>query len=292
MPSRRTLLRASALTLLALPGCGVSLADGGLAAVNALSAAPPEPLVADAAFGRHPRQRLDVFAPPGAVAAPAVVFWYGGGWSSGSRASYRFVAGTLTRRGLVTVLPDYRLFPEAAWPAYPQDGAAAVAWVRANAARIGVDPERIALAGHSAGGHIALTLALDPRWLGAHGIVPRDLAGVVSIAGVTGVEPLRSAPYDAIFAAADPPDAHRPVALAARHARGAPPITLVAAEGDTLVTARNTQRLAEAIRAGGGEAAVLLRADAGHMTLLVALTTSLAADAAVVEAIARAAKAV
>lgn len=291
MPSRRTLLRASALTLLALPGCGVSLADGGLAALNALSPAPPDPMMADAAFGPHPRQRLDVFAPPGAAAAPAVVFWYGGGWSSGSRASYRFVAGALTRRGLVTVLPDYRLFPEAAWPAYPEDGAAAVAWVRANAARIGVDPERIALAGHSAGGHIALTLALDPRWLGAHGIVPRDLAGVVSIAGVTGVEPLRSAPYDAIFAAADPPDAHRPVALAARHARGAPPITLVAAEGDTLVTARNIQRLAEAIRAGGGEAAVLMRADAGHMTVLVALTTSLAADAAVIEAIARAARA-
>ncbi|WP_019013455.1 hypothetical protein [Elioraea tepidiphila] len=58
------------------------------------------------------------------------------------------------------------------------------------------------------------------------------------------------------------------------------------------MTVRNTQRLAEAIRAGGAEAAVLLRADAGHMTVLVALTTSLAADAAVIEAIARAARAV
>jgi acetyl esterase/lipase len=192
MPSRHTLPRASAATLLAAPGCGASLADGGLAALNALSAAPPEPLVADAAFGPHPRQRLDVFAPPGATAAPAVVFWYGGGWSSGSRASYRFVAGTLTRRGLVTVLPHYRLFPEAAWPAYPEDGAAAVAWVRANAARIGVDPERIALAGHSAGGHLALTLALDRRGDGrraaAELALRRDLrrgrpAGCVSAGG-------------------------------------------------------------------------------------------------------------
>lgn len=292
MVARRTLLRASALTLVAVPACGgASLADHGLAALNALSAAPPEPVVTDAAFGPHPRQRLDVFAPPGSRPAPAVVFWYGGGWSSGSRRQYRFVAGTLVRRGLATVLPDYRLFPEAAWPAYPQDGAAAVAWVRANAARIGVDPRRIALAGHSAGGHIALTLALDPRWLAAHGIAPRDLAGVVSIAGVTGVEPLRGAPYDAIFAAADPADAHRPVALAARHAGDAPPITLVAAAGDSLVTPRNSARLAEAIRAGGGDAELLLRADAGHMTVVLALTTSLAADAAVVEAIARAAAA-
>ena len=72
---------------------------------------------------------------------PVVVFLYGGGWNSGRKEQYRFVAETLTGAGFVVAIPDYRVVPEAHFPDFVADSAAAVAWVHANIARLGGDPE-------------------------------------------------------------------------------------------------------------------------------------------------------
>ena len=79
--------------------------------------------------------------------APVLVFFYGGSWQSGSKEDYAFVGQALAAQGFVTVLPDYRLYPEAPFPGFLEDGAAAIAWVRDNIAAYGGDPRRIVLAG-------------------------------------------------------------------------------------------------------------------------------------------------
>ena len=119
---------------------------------------------------------MDAFLPgDAAAAAPAVLFVHGGGWSKGTRAWWSGHARRFTARtGWPSFTVDYAL--DAARPHLVQraDVVAAVDWVRANAADLGVDPDRIALVGASAGGHLALLA----------GTTGADVQAVVSLAGV------------------------------------------------------------------------------------------------------------
>src|ERR1700741_411360 len=113
-------------------------------------------LVADQPYGPLERQKLDIYVPDGATSnIPVVVFFYGGAWARGERGDYRFAGQALASTGFIALVPDYRLYPEVAFPSFVQDGALAVAWVRDNIAGFGGDPARIAVLGHSAGAHIA-----------------------------------------------------------------------------------------------------------------------------------------
>jgi hypothetical protein len=112
-----------------------------IVALNAL--APRNGIIVEEgiAYAEGQRHELDVYAPnQGATSAPVVVFFYGGGWETGDRAMYRFLGASLAARGVVVVIPDYRLHPAVRFPAFMDDGAAAVAWAHMNAARFGGDP--------------------------------------------------------------------------------------------------------------------------------------------------------
>src|SRR5690348_8493932 len=99
----------------------------GLAACSAadvLNAAAPHRGVAttrDVPYGEGPRRKLDVYAPSENTNAPVVVFFYGGGWTTGQRGMYRFVGAAMASRGVVVMVPDYRLYPEVKFPGYVQD---------------------------------------------------------------------------------------------------------------------------------------------------------------------------
>ena len=82
------------------------------------------------AYAGRPRHTLDICRPVDAVAAPVVVFFYGGGWRRGNKRLYRYVAKALARRGYVAVVPDYRIYPEARYPDFIEDAALAVRWVK------------------------------------------------------------------------------------------------------------------------------------------------------------------
>ncbi len=138
---------------------------------------------ADLPYGQGMRQRLDVYAPPGAVNRPVVIFWYGGSWVTGRKSEYRFVGTTLAEHGVVTVIPDYRLYPQVHFPAFDEDGARAVAWVEEHAREFGGDPRRIVLMGHSAGGHTAAFLAFNHAFLQKFGADPSDIVGLVGLSG-------------------------------------------------------------------------------------------------------------
>jgi len=157
-------------------------------------------------YGEGARRTLDIYRPNAATASPVVVFFYGGNWQSGDKEMYLFLAAALARRGYVTVVPDYRVYPGARYPQFIEDGALAVRWVRDNAARFGGDPQRLFVMGHSAGAYIAAMLAFDRRWLRAVGLSPgRDIAGLICIAGPYDFLPLEDETLKVIFGGANAP---------------------------------------------------------------------------------------
>jgi acetyl esterase/lipase len=138
------------------------------------------------------RQTLDVFAPQTASKAPVVLFVHGGAWMIGDKncfGLYRNFERYLAQHGAVVVAINYRLSPSVRHPEHVKDVARAFAWVRANAAKYGGDPDNIILCGHSAGGHLVSLLATDETYLKdpALKLTPADwaaLKGVISVSGV------------------------------------------------------------------------------------------------------------
>ncbi len=107
--------------------------------------------------------RCDVYRPEDVSGPlPAVVLIHGGGWRQGDRTQLRGYGVLIGREGHVCIAPEYRLVDEAPWPAQIDDVRACLDWVRAEADALGVDPDRIAVEGNSAGAHLALLLAADP----------------------------------------------------------------------------------------------------------------------------------
>ncbi len=197
------------------------------------------------------RGRLDVYAPAGAKDAPVVVFFYGGSWQDGDKAMYRFVGAALAARGIVAVIPDYRVYPAVRFPVFLQDGARAVAWSRNNAGRFGGDPDRLVLMGHSAGAYIAAMLALNPAYLAAVGLDPhRDISGFIGLAGPYDFLPLRERVIKVIFGPPDELARTQPINFVTP---GAPPAFLAAGLRDTTVAPQNSMRLAARLRAAGDD---------------------------------------
>jgi acetyl esterase/lipase len=117
-----------------------------------------EGIVIGQAAGRD--LKVDVFTPPGAVANRAgVLLIHGGSWTSGDRAQLHGYGILLGRVGYTCVACEYRLTGEASWPAQIDDVRAAFQWMRSNARELEIDVNRIAVEGHSAGGHLSLMLA-------------------------------------------------------------------------------------------------------------------------------------
>jgi acetyl esterase/lipase len=112
--------------------------------------------VADQVYAQYGARclKLDLYRPPGDK-LPVVLFVHGGGWKSGYRSEFVPMALRLTQHGYAAVTLSYRLSGEARYPAAVQDVQDALRWVRAHAVEFGLDPQRIALAGGSAGGQIA-----------------------------------------------------------------------------------------------------------------------------------------
>ena len=221
----------------------------------------------DLAYGHAPRQRLDVYAPRAACGRPrpVVVFFYGGSWNSGTRAGYAFVGRALAARGFVTVVPDYRLVPDVHYPAFVEDGAAAVRWAISHADAYCGDGGSVVLMGHSAGAYIAAMLAVDPRWLGAS---RPAVKGLVGLAGPYDFAPFDVAASRAAFGQSPDPAATQPVTWAGA---GDPPALLLYGSDDTVVRPRNSQALAAKLRAGGVAVDERAYAKLGHIGILLAL---------------------
>jgi acetyl esterase/lipase len=186
---------------------------------------------------------LDIWAAPITVRdrKPVLIFFYGGAWVKGRRQDYGFVGRAYAARGFVVVLPDYRKVPAVRFPAFVQDGAAAVRWVHDNIARYGGDPDRIVLAGHSAGAYNAIMLALDSRYLQSAGVDPTIIKAAAGLAGPYDFYPFDSARAVAALGNAPDPRQTQPITFARKNA---PPLWLGTGTADTEVRPHNAIALA------------------------------------------------
>jgi len=248
---RRAIAAAALAILLVLalivafisPPAQLSLLDeamgGGVAASRPGSALP---------FGTH-GQTLDVWRPAGKAIAkrPVLIFWYGGGWAKGDRRAYAFAARAYARSGFVVVMPDYRKVPGIRFPAFLQDGAEAMKWTRDHIADYGGDPDRIAVAGHSAGAHIVAMLTLDTQWLKAEGVDPKIIKAAVGLSGPYDFYPFTSNRAIEAMKGADPA-VTQPINFARADA---PPMLLITSTGDTEVRPKNAINLSAKLKALG-----------------------------------------
>lgn len=132
------------------------------------------------AYARE-RCKLDVYYPTDSVGFATIVYFHGGGLEFGNK----HMIEAWKNQGIAVVSANYRLHPKVKNPVYTQDAAAAVAWTMRNIADLGGDPKRIYVSGHSAGGYLATMIGMDTTYLGAHGLHPDSLAGLIPFSGHT-----------------------------------------------------------------------------------------------------------
>lgn len=216
--------------------------------------------IADIPYGPHGRRNLlDVYRPRnGEVRGPTLIYLHGGGFTTGAKkregqlALYR-----LAGRGWFCISANYRLSPEVQFPDYVVDLKRVISWVRREGSELGADPERIFLAGGSAGGHVAATAALTP---GEPLLQPGFEADDTSVSGMIGLYgyygglrygslrprgPLSSKPGDLV----------KP---------GSPPFLLVHGSRDTVVSIHNARSFEGKLRAAGGLVALAELPGAQH----------------------------
>lgn len=216
-------------------------------------------------YGPGSRNGVDIYTPTGSTNAPVIVFFYGGNWQSGDKETYRFVAASLAARGYVTVVPDYRVYPEVRIAGILQDAAQAFAWAKRNVGRFGGDSKRMFVVGHSAGAHIAAMLTLDGSWLAKVGLNSRrDIAGFIGVAGPYDFLPLHDDALKAIFAGNDLTRT-QPISFVTGNE---PPALLVTGRQDLIVDPGNTARLAARLRVKGDDVTEIEYPAIGHMAIV------------------------
>ena len=243
----------------------------GLRALNAVSGLAGVEVRRGIPYGPGERQRLDLYLPAAAASRPVVVFGYGGGFLSGDRGLYAFAGEAFASLGYPTVVYDYRLHPEVSFPATLEDPALAAAWASRNAPGFGGDPDRLILAGHSAGAYAAAMLAADPRYLRAAGLDPRKVAAVVGLSGGYDFGP----PYPT-------EDIARVMAGAGRESQpisfvdgSEPPFVIAHSRGDTLLAVEGARAMTRALRERGVRVVYLEYGGSDHSSPVAYLSRAL-----------------
>lgn len=248
-----------------------------LGAYNYWQAGGFKPDIADLSYGDDTRQKLDLYLPDVAVQpAPLLIWFYGGSWDSGDKAKYAFVAKRFTELGYAVAIPDYRLVPDVHFPAFIEDSASAIAFMKDYAkdhsTQIKTGP--VMLAGHSAGAYNAVQVVVDPVYLRDVGLDSDDIAGIIGLSG-----PYDFHPYDVSatqIAFGDiPANKSQPVEM---DLSAMPPLLLITGNRDHTVFPRNSRRLAEL----APNAELFEVEEMGHAGTLVALGFYLTTDKSVI----------
>ncbi|MFN2286268.1 MAG: alpha/beta fold hydrolase [Anaerolineae bacterium] len=209
--------------------------------------------------------KLDVYYPASGGPWPVVIFVHGGGWMEGDKAPLPVVP---TAAGFLAVSINYRMYPAYRFPAMIEDVKCAIRFLRAHAAVYNLDPERIAVIGHSAGGHLVALAGLageSAGWdVGPYRDQSSRVQAVVEMSGptdLTGQFPqevleLKDNVFgEAQWVSASPVTYARP---------DAPPFLIVHGEKDAVVPVEQAHRLHEALRKEGAPSELVILRNAGH----------------------------
>ncbi len=152
----------------------------------------------DLRYGKGPNETLDLFPaaqPDRDAGAPLLVYIHGGFWRALDKRDHSFVAEPFVAAGVSVILPNYALAPAVGIEHIVLQLVRAIAWIWREADTLGVDRQRIAVAGHSAGGHLA-AMMLACRWREIERRMPaQPLRGALALSGLYELEPLRHAPF-------------------------------------------------------------------------------------------------
>lgn len=220
------------------------------------------------AYGADPRQKLDIYVPSRLGApAPVMLFFYGGGWQGGDRADYLAFGQAFASAGVVTVVADYRLYPQVKYPGFVEDAAGALAFVRSHAAHYGGDANRIFVTGHSAGAYNAVMLASDPKFIAANGGSLDWIRGVIGIAGPYNFLPMSDPVYVDMFHGTNNTET-----MPVHHIDGPrPPMLLISGSDDDTVGLCNTNDMSERLRRFGSDVKVIFYKGVGHIGVILSL---------------------
>ena len=208
--------------------------------------------------------------------APALLFLPGGGWLTADRSPLPERYGiSMAERGFVCVTGEYRVLEQGIWPAAIQDVKAIIRWMRANAAGLGLDPERIALGGKSAGGHLTLLAGAtngsgefeeSHNGNGVNAGYSSRVAAVIGVAPVADISEYWRRPHMIPYTAADASDAAIRAANPIDRVDGDyPPTMLLHGTNDDRVPHEMTLRMFHTLERNGVPADLCLFAEQDHM---------------------------
>ena len=275
------------LFCIALSGCSI-VERTGVRALARHAELPPEQITRDIRYiadSDSPKHRYDFFRPAGR-GWPVMVFIHGGSWTSGDKslsAGGEDIYGNIGRfyasRGIGVAVINYRLIPDVNWRTQLDDVAQAVRAIAAKARQTGGDPSRIFLLGHSAGAHLAASVALNPS-LRAKYNLPR-ISGIIGVSGaaydMTDAETYRLGNQPSFYAErfaenGANPDWQRNASAATYLSRSAPPFLLFYANGDSASLRRQSQHFHELIQAKGLRSRLVRVPGESHILIVLTLT--------------------
>ncbi|MEO8895943.1 MAG: alpha/beta hydrolase [Rhizomicrobium sp.] len=225
-------------------------------------------LVRDLAYGTDPRQKLDLYVPDTTTAKmPVMLFFYGGSWETGSKDIYLALGQAFASKGIMVAVADYRLFPQIRYPAFLDDSAHAFAYIRDHAADYGGDPQRLFLAGHSAGAYNAVMLAADKSYLQKAGVDIGQVCGVIGIAGPYNFLPLTDDHLITMFGGVRRPETQPITYIDGKR----PPMLLAAGTADTTVSPRNSSDLAAKLKSFDSPVQLISYPGVGHIGIILSL---------------------
>jgi acetyl esterase/lipase len=198
--------------------------------------------------------RCDIYRPPaGTEKRMATIHFHGGGFARGNKESLSERVQPLASRGYVAITAQYRLSGQAKWPALIEDAKAVIRWTRANASRLGIQPDRIAVVGYSAGGHLALFAAGTPdrkefEGSGGNAGVSTKVAACIAYYPSTGISPRQDGTPHALMPAGSDAAAHQAASPTSYITSAFPPTVIFHGMEDVTIPVESSQQLFKQLR--------------------------------------------
>ena len=222
------------------------------------------------AYGPTPIERLDVY-PTARPNAPVMVFLHGGAWRGGDARSQAYAAETFVQAGAHWVVPEFAPVMDVGLDGMVAQVRRAVAWVAQNAARVGADPARIYVGGHSSGGHLAGTV-LVTDWTKEFGLPPDLVRGGLCVSGMYDLKAVRLSARSA-YVTFD--DAIEHALSPQRHLdRLTAPVVVAYAEHDSPEFQRQSREFADALARVGRLRELLVGSGLNHFEIPETLTSA------------------
>jgi len=253
----------------------------GLGVANLPNALSDTETTNDITYGSEPWQKLDIYVPAHSSSKPlpVVVFFYGGSWKDGSKDMYPFVGEAFAKKGYITVIADYSKYPQVKFPTFVEDGAKTVAWTYRHIAEYQGDPERLFIAGHSAGAHIGAMITADKQFLQAEGLTPSIINAFAGLSGPYDFEPYEP-DYMDMFG---PPENYPKMQVTTFIDGKEPPMLLLWGADDTIVGKSNMVKLMAKIHAEKGAVESKVYEGVDHVAMVSSLVWFLKSKAPIID---------